>query len=84
MKAIEALIGSLRRSGPLDFRDEALGQVALTLAETLDDGAGMAAAAVAKQLLATIDALTKDRDDGDDDAWIAGLSSAVRDPSKPR
>jgi hypothetical protein len=43
----------------------ALGQVALTLARSLDDGAGMAAAAIAKELRATLKELTP-HDGGDD------------------
>lgn len=62
----------------------ALGQVALTLARTLDDGAGMATAAVAKELRATLRELTP-RDGGDDFARLmASLSAPIRDASSSR
>lgn len=77
------LMGSLRTATALDTRDEALGQLALTLARQLDEGAGMATAAVARELRATLAELTRDRDDGDDDDWTAGLPPAVWDSPQP-
>jgi hypothetical protein len=53
----------------------ALVATALTLARKLDDGAGMATAAVAKELRATLDAILKEADDDDDglDSFVNGL-----------
>lgn len=58
----------------------ALVATALTLARKLDEGAGLATAAVARELRATLDALTKGGDDDDDDGFadlVAGLRSPV-------
>lgn len=52
--AVESLLVSLRQEKALDTHDEALGRLALTLADALDDGAGMATAAVSKELRATL------------------------------
>jgi hypothetical protein len=79
VERLDALIGSL----PLDKRGEALAGLALTLAAFLDEGAGMATAAVARELRATVEALTNDGDDEAEDV-LAGLSSPVRDISKSR
>lgn len=78
-----ALLDSLRQASPVDTRDEALGQLALTLAKTLDEGAGMATAAVARELRATLADLARDRDDGDDDDWTSGLPAPVWDAKEP-
>lgn len=53
----------------------ALVATALTLARKLDDGAGMATAAVAKELRATLDAILKEADDDDDglDGFVNAL-----------
>lgn len=53
----------------------ALVATALTLARKLDDGAGMATAAVAKELRATLDAILKEASDDDDglDNFVNGL-----------
>lgn len=67
----------------LDLGDDdharlALAQLALTLAAHLDDGAGMAAAAVAKELRATLHDLEADGGSDPDDAfakWEASLAS---------
>lgn len=56
--AVVALLDSLRVDGAIDTHDEALGALALTLAQSLDDGAGMATAAVSRELRATLAALT--------------------------
>lgn len=65
--AVEALLEALRRAGPIDAHDEALGTVALTLADALDDGAGMATAAVARELRAALATLIEGRTSDDDD-----------------
>jgi hypothetical protein len=68
-----------RRLRELGEVDSPLGQVALTLARTLDEGAGMSAAAVARELRATLKELTP-HDSGDDFAQLmADLSATVRD-----
>ena len=68
----------------LDETSSALGQIALTLARSLDEGAGMAAAAISKELRATLKELTP-RDGGDPFAeFMASLSaSPVRDAAAP-
>lgn len=59
----------------------ALVAIALTLARKLDDGAGMATAAVAAELRNTLDDLLKGAEDDDDalSGFLAGLSSPVGD-----
>jgi len=72
---------SLRRElRQLDALNTTLGQSALTLARALDAGAGLATAAVARELRATVDAV-KRGDDGSDelDGFLAGLRPPVRD-----
>ncbi len=64
--AVESLLGALRRAGPVSAHDEALGRVALTLADTLDRGAGVATAAVARELRIALANLTEHLG-GDDD-----------------
>jgi hypothetical protein len=83
--AVTALLASLRQEGALDTHDEALGRVALTLAKTLDDGAGMATAAVSKELRATLAALTAREEvpDGDDPIFGSDLPTAVRHAPEP-
>lgn len=61
----------------------ALVSLALTLARKLDEGAGLATAAVGRELRATLDVLTKgDGDDSDDEfaGFIASLSSPLGQP----
>lgn len=60
----------------------ALVATALTLARKLDDGAGMATAAVARELRSTLDAILKGAETDDDDAFngfLVGLSSPLVD-----
>jgi hypothetical protein len=67
-----------RRLHELGEVDSPLGQVALTLARTLDEGAGMSTAAVARELRATLKELTP-HDSGDDfQKLMDELSTAVR------
>ena len=62
--------------------DEPLGQVALSLSRSLDEGAGMAAAAVARELRATLKELAP-RDGGDEfTRLMAELSAEVRDSAE--
>lgn len=57
---------------------------ALTLARKLDEGAGLATAAVARELRVTVDVITKRDDGGEDDEltdFVSRLSSPMGDPS---
>jgi hypothetical protein len=80
-EAVSALLASLRQEGVVDTHDEALGRLALTLAETLDDGAGMAVAAVARELRAVLTELTTREVtiDEQDPIFGADLSAPLRD-----
>lgn len=83
VKAVRAVLTSLRREGGVDTVDEALGQLALTLAKALDEGAGMATAAVSKELRATLAALTAKEVVSDDEVVFgADLPAAVRDTTE--
>ena len=65
---------------PVSKAHEALAASALVLAAKLDSDAGLATAAVARELRATLAALTDGgRDEGDDGfaALVAGLSAPV-------
>lgn len=76
--AVRAEVAALNAAG--EHPSEALAQMAYHLARKLDTDAGLATAAVARELRATLAALTpvKETDDGDDlDALIATLSSPV-------
>lgn len=55
---------------------------ALTLARKLDEGAGLATAAVARELRCTVDALMKTGEEGDDEltGFVASLSSPMGVP----
>ena len=70
-----AVRGELRQ---LTDASPALSAIAITLAQTLDVGAGMATAAVAKQLVATLEILNPKEHDGDAlDDLIARLSTPL-------
>ena len=74
--SVAALVAELNLEG--DLARSALAQLALTLAAHLDAGAGMAAAAVAKELRATLHELEGDGVPDDDDAfarWEADLAN---------
>jgi len=81
-QAVTNLVADLRREDQMDSHGEALATLALTLAGVLDDGVGMATAAVARELRATLDKLTESSHVDDDDDWVAGVSAEVRDASK--
>lgn len=88
---VRTLLAGLRKRGELDELYEALGALAVTLAKQLDEGAGMATAAVSKELRATLAQLTAKEIDGDIDEDIFGadlgvapLSAKVLHGSKPR
>lgn len=74
-RAVRADLEDLISESPVEA---SLCAAAITLARQLDAGAGMATAAVVRELRATLDALTKGVTDGDPlDAEIAGLSTPV-------
>jgi DNA-binding GntR family transcriptional regulator len=63
-----------------DPATDARAQLALTLADALDAGAGMATAAISKELRATLREIEEGGAGDDDfDRFIAGLSSPVDD-----
>lgn len=64
----------------LDAHQAAQAAVALTLARQLDDGAGMATAGIAKQLLATLELIVGPSEDDDDDL-VGRLRAPVGDPT---
>ncbi len=80
--AVEAAVLHDLAGLAVDVDDCALGQVALTLARALDRGAGLATAAVARELRATLAALTPTEEpDGPDalDDLITRLSAPMVD-----
>jgi len=75
-----AVARTLRGLEPVTGAHEGLAAAALVLAAKLDGDAGLATAAVARELRATLGALTASgRDEGDDGfaALVAGLSAPV-------
>lgn len=78
--AVAETIESLNEISPLH---DGLAATARVLARTLDDGAGLATAAVARELRATLEALTKEGGSGgssDIDELIARLSTPLGHP----
>ena len=74
-----AVAADIARLTPrLDQPDASLMALALTLARALDDGAGMATAAVARELRATLAALTPEEHHDDD--GFAALIDQLRAP----
>ena len=74
--AVEATLAQLEA----DPKTDARAQLALTLADVLDAGAGMATAAVSKELRATLRELEEGGGGEDDyDRFLAGLSGPVVD-----
>jgi hypothetical protein len=74
---VEALLVDLAGGGELSKRDAALGEVALKLAAQLDRGAGLATAAVAKELRQVIEVLT-----GGPDEDVPDFLQGAADPVK--
>jgi hypothetical protein len=76
--------------GDLDGIQPSLAQTAYTLARALDDGAGMATAAVARELRATLEQIVEVGDDGGAAASLyeqlsrPDVSPTVVDAAKPR
>lgn len=78
-----AVRDSLAGADPIHLAHVALVATALTLARKLDEGAGMATAAVARELRCTLDAILGGGDDDVDDAFtgfLTGLSSPLGHP----
>ena len=75
VKAVRATLKQLEVNPVTDAR----GRVALTLAEALDEGVGMATAAVARELRATLAELEGRNSGNSDDlaAFLAELSTPV-------
>ena len=80
--AVAGDLAGLTSSGPVSG---SLAAAALILARTLDDGAGLATAAVARELRATLLALagTGGGDDDGTQALLAELSAPVLDGPQP-
>ena len=81
-----AVAADIARLTPrLDHPDASLMALALTLARTLDDGAGMATAAVARELRATLADLTPEEHHDDDGfaALIEQLRAPMGDTATP-
>lgn len=72
---MRADVGALISAHPMG---EALAEVSFALARLLDDGAGLATAAVSRELRANLMELSRLADDGDDDL-ADELSAPVRD-----
>lgn len=68
----------LRMKGCLTEENAALAAICENLARSLDNGAGLAAAAVANQLRSTLKEIRSAKGDEDDDFdnWVSGLSAA--------
>lgn len=77
-EATQKQLDYLKVAGCLTDANEALGAIALNLARTLDQGAGLAQAATAAQLRATLTEIAKSKGEEDDEftAWASGLSVA--------
>ena len=74
--AVTATLARLEADPTIDAR----AQLALTRADQLDAGAGMATAAVSKELRATLRELEEAGGDHDGfDEWLAGMSGPVVD-----
>jgi hypothetical protein len=77
-------IGPVERGIRADLKEwdvtGGLAESALVLAKTLDEGAGLAVAAVARELRATMESLRPVEEENDDlDRFLASLSTPVRD-----
>jgi hypothetical protein len=70
-------INYMRDNNALTEANEALGELALCLATTLDAGAGLATAAVARELRSTLQEIAKTivKEDEDWDEFISGIGT---------
>ncbi len=76
LAAVEADLADLELAGPVD---RTLAEAARSLASSLDGDAGMAAAAISRELRAILAELTpKERDGGDQDSLANLLKSLAR------
>jgi MoxR-like ATPase len=76
LAAVEADLAALELAGPVD---RSLAEAARALASSLDGDAGMAAAAISRELRAILAELTpKERDAGDQDSLANLLKSLAR------
>lgn len=83
VSVVDAVEGVLVTAEAVHPAHHALYAIAIALAQKLDEGAGMATAAVASELRATLaDLLVGEERDDDVDRFIAGLSAPVGDASK--
>jgi hypothetical protein len=79
--ALRANLAKLHQAGDLNEKKSALTEVAIVLARTLDVGAGLATAAVARELRATLEAMIKETTTNDDTQFndlLARLSTPIR------
>jgi hypothetical protein len=80
-EAVRSVVATAERNSPAH---DALVAIAYALATKLDEGAGMATAAVAAELRATLsELLAKEGEDDEYAGFLAGLSSPVGDAAKP-
>lgn len=78
--SLAELLAERRRGPDWSTKHEALASVAQVLAATLDGGAGLATAGVAKEYRTVLNTLTEVEDVGDSlDALIAELSAPMGD-----
>lgn len=78
--AVRTTVADLPEEAPAHVSLVAL---ALTLARKLDEGAGLATAAVARELRSTLDVLTRTEGDDDDELadFVSRLSAPMGDPA---
>ncbi|HEY5985589.1 MAG TPA: hypothetical protein VIV12_04285 [Streptosporangiaceae bacterium] len=83
-RKVRADIAALMTAHPMG---EALAELAYTLARSLDDGAGLAAAAVSRELRNNLTELARlavdDGDDFADELSAPDVPAEVRDPEEP-
>ena len=79
--AVAATVDGVREVHPAHG---SLVAIAFRLAQQLDAGAGMAAAAIATELRATLDEILREEEQNDElEGFLAGLSSPVGDRKEP-
>lgn len=84
VSVVDAVRSVVDSAVPVSPAHAALVAIAIALAQKLDEGAGMATAAVAAELRATLtELLAKGEDDDEYAGFLAGLSSPVGQPAKP-
>lgn len=78
-RAVATVVDALRDAGQLDTQRGALAELARTLAQTLDAGAGLVVAAVARELRATLTALVPPQEEAD--AFDAAMRRILDGPA---